>query len=44
LPLEGAVPDAMRLQRFLTLPAFEVLDVFLIIAFEPDNFRIAFER
>src|SRR3569833_1898488 len=36
--------DAMRLVGVLALTTLVVLGVFLIVAFEPDHFRIALER
>src|SRR6185312_14004169 len=40
---ERLVADAMRLRGFLTLATLEVLDIFLIVALEPDDLRVALE-
>ena len=37
LARQRPVSDTMRVRRFLALSALEVLDVFLIVAFEPDD-------
>src|SRR5262249_36870101 len=43
LPRQRLVLDAMGLNRFVSLTAFVVFRVFLIVAFEPDDLRVAFE-
>src|SRR3984957_16251001 len=43
LARERAVSDTMWVRRFLALPAFEIFDVFLIVAFEPDHFGVVLE-
>jgi len=43
LARERPVSDTMWVRRFLALPAFEILDVLLIVAFEPDHFGVVFE-
>src|SRR3954466_11938113 len=44
LARERLVLDAVRLVRVLAFATLVVLGVFLIVAFEPDHFRIALER
>src|SRR5512139_183397 len=44
LARQRLVLDAMRLVCVLAFTTLVVLGVFLIVAFEPDHFRIAFER
>src|SRR5690606_24662486 len=41
---ERLVADAVRLCRVLALAAFEIFHVLLVVAFEPDDFRVALER
>src|SRR6185503_2417176 len=41
---EGLVLDAVRLVGVFAFATLVVLGVFLIVAFAPDHFRIAFER
>src|SRR5262249_7599789 len=43
-PGERLVLDAMRLVGVFAFATLVVLGVFLIVAFEPDDFRIALER